>query len=71
MLALYFIHLHYHICYNHPSSQFDRSLHAFTELLEWCMENEMPSQSLLYRMMMIAIAGASDAWRAVREPSTL
>ena len=68
MLTLYFIHLQYHICYNHPSDQFDRSLHAFNELLQWCMENEMPSFSLLYRMLVIAIVGASDAWRGIREP---
>lgn len=28
----------------------------------------MPSIILLYRMMIIGIVGASDAWRPIREP---
>ena len=31
------------------------------------MENDLPSILLIYRMMIIGIVGAADAWRPVRE----
>ena len=35
--------------------------------MNWCMENDLPSIVLIYRMMIIGIVGASDAWRPIRE----
>ena len=61
-LLLQFVDCCSHLYHSSPHPSFAASLSQFASTLNWCLEQDKPSSTVMVRMLAIAIFSAEDLW---------